>query len=269
MKRHPSLVPLSHDHHHALVEARRLRLAADGDDDERRAAAAAFLRFFSTETIRHFREEEERLFPILVDHDAGGDLLTQALLEHQRIHALVGRLEHGLAAGEASASQLRELGELLEAHVRLEERQLFPLIQEVVPDEALEELDLARRSTQSPVVDLLEPRGTGPLWGTETDDLNATLLAWPEGGGPAEHVNDKCDVVLVALSGSATVTIDGEPHAVHAGESLIVEKGRSRSVSAGPDGVRYLTVHRRRPPLQIARLGSAVGELDAEPEDEQ
>jgi quercetin dioxygenase-like cupin family protein/hemerythrin-like domain-containing protein len=257
MKRHPSLVPLSHDHHHALVEARRLRRAAGSGDEERLAAAAGFLRFFSTETLRHFREEEERLFPILVGPDgAGGELLVQALLEHQRMHALVGRLEDGVAAGEASASQLRELGELLEAHVRLEERQLFPLIQEVVAEETLEALDLAR-SPESPVVDLLEPRGTGPLWGTATGDLNATLLAWPQGGGPAEHVNDECDFVLVVLAGSATVTVDGEPHAVHGGESLVVEKGRSRSISAGPDGVRYLTVHRRRPPPQIARLGSA------------
>ena len=29
MKRHPALIPLSHDHHRALVEARRLRQAAD------------------------------------------------------------------------------------------------------------------------------------------------------------------------------------------------------------------------------------------------
>ena len=29
MKRHPALIPLSHDHHHALAAARRLRLAAD------------------------------------------------------------------------------------------------------------------------------------------------------------------------------------------------------------------------------------------------
>jgi quercetin dioxygenase-like cupin family protein/hemerythrin-like domain-containing protein len=253
MKRHRHLVPLSHDHHHALVEARRLRRAADRVDADRRAAVTAFLRFFSTETIRHFREEEEQLFPALVDHDgADGDLLVQALLEHQRIHALVRRLEHGVAAGESDASSMRELAELLEAHVRLEERQLFPLIEQVVPEEALGELDRATsREAAASAVDLLTPRGTGPLWGTETDDLNATLLAWPTGGGTGEHVNSERDVVLVVVAGSATVAIDGEPHAVHAGEALILEKGRRRSISAGPDGVRYLSVHRRRAPLQI------------------
>jgi hypothetical protein len=56
MKRHPALVPLSHDHHHALVEARRLRRAADSPESA--AAAAAFLRFFAYETVRHFCEAE-------------------------------------------------------------------------------------------------------------------------------------------------------------------------------------------------------------------
>lgn len=261
MKRHPSLVPLSHDHHHALVEARRLGRGADGEDSERRAVTAGFLRFFSTETVRHFREEEERLFPALVGgNGAGSDLLVQALLEHQRIHALVGRLERGLAAGEADAATMRELAELLVAHVRLEERRLFPLIEEVVSEEALSRLDLvtAAEVAESPVIDLSTPLGSGPLWGTETEDLNATLLAWPAGDGPDEHVNNECDVILVVLAGAATVTIDGEPHVVHVDEALIVEKGRRRSLSAGSVGVRYLSIHRRRAPLQIASRGAGA-----------
>lgn len=259
MKRHPSLVPLSHDHHHALVEARRLARGADGEDPERRAATAGFLRFFSTETVRHFREEEERLFPALVDGD-GGELLVRALLEHQRIHALVGRLERGLAAGEADAAAMQELAELLVAHVRLEERRLFPLIEEILSEEALSQLDLVRAQevAESPVVNLCAPLGSGPLWGTETEDLNATLLAWPVGDGPDEHVNSECDVILVVLAGAATVTIDGEPRLVRAGEALIVEKGRMRAISAGPDGIRYLSVHRRRAPLQISPSGAGA-----------
>jgi hypothetical protein len=36
-------------------------------------------------------------------------------------------------------------GELLEAHIRLEERQLFPPIEELVPDDELRRLGLASR----------------------------------------------------------------------------------------------------------------------------
>jgi quercetin dioxygenase-like cupin family protein len=81
--------------------------------------------------------------------------------------------------------------------------------------------------------------------------LNATLLAWGDRGGPGEHVNDERDVLVFVVDGSATVTVDGKPTELRRGEALIVGKGRRRSISAGVQGVRYLSVHRRRPPLQI------------------
>lgn len=97
-------------------------------------------------------------------------------------------------------------------------------------------------------------RERGPVWGTETEDLNATLLAWPAGEGTPEHVNAERDVVLVVLSGSATVTVDGEARIVGTGDVAAIGKGAARRVTAGPQGVRYVSVHTRRPPLQIGRL---------------
>ena len=70
--------------------------------------------------------------------------------------------------------------------------------------------------------------------GTETEDLNATLLAWPPGGGPPEHINEERDVLLVLLGGTATVTIDGEPQLVDAGQAITIEKGSARRIAAGP-----------------------------------
>lgn len=101
------------------------------------------------------------------------------------------------------------------------------------------------------VADLLRAPGTGPVWGMASDDLNATALAWPAGHEVAEHVNAALDVLLVVLDGAATVTVDGRDHALEAGQALLIPKGSVRRVSAGADGVRYLTVHRRRGPLQI------------------
>jgi len=80
------------------------------------------------------------------------------------------------------------------------------------------------------------PAGSGPLRGTETEELNATLLAWPAGKGPAEHVNSDRDVIVVVLAGQATVALDSEPHVIGAGEALVLEKNRSRSITAGPGG---------------------------------
>jgi quercetin dioxygenase-like cupin family protein len=94
----------------------------------------------------------------------------------------------------------------------------------------------------------------GPVWGTASTDLNATLLEWPPGEGPAEHVNEERDVLYVVLGGSATLTVDGEPRRLGAGEATIVEKGARRALVAGPDGVRYLTAHTRRGGLELKRF---------------
>jgi hypothetical protein len=81
----------------------------------------------------------------------------------------------------------------------------------------------------------------GPVWGAASDDLNATVLEWPPGGGPGETVS-KLDVVYAVLGGS--LLLNGEE--LVAGDARIVPKDTPRSVVAGPDGVRYLTAHRRR-----------------------
>lgn len=92
-------------------------------------------------------------------------------------------------------------------------------------------------------------RGAGPQWGMQSDDLNATLIDWPTAGGVSEHVNGELDVLVVVLAGSASVSVDGSAHELAAGELLLVPRGSARSIVAGPDGVRYLSIHRRRDPL--------------------
>ena len=94
----------------------------------------------------------------------------------------------------------------------------------------------------------------GPVWGAESEDLNATILAWPAGEGPEEHVNVERDVVYAVFAGSLTLTVDGEPQELGAGEASIVAKGARRALVAGPDGVRYLTAHLRRGGLQLKRF---------------
>jgi quercetin dioxygenase-like cupin family protein len=169
-----------------------------------------------------------------VDDEEARPLLVQALLDHQRLHALAAALE-----GQVDLrTSMRELGQRLEAHVRLEERELFPLIERL----ALAELD---------GLDDAEVRRGGPVWGAASEDLNATLLAWSVGGGPPEHVNDERDVLIFVAEGSATVRVDGEERQLAAGEGLIVDKGRRRKITAGSAGVHYLSVHLRRPPLEI------------------
>jgi quercetin dioxygenase-like cupin family protein len=92
----------------------------------------------------------------------------------------------------------------------------------------------------------------GPLWGTASEDLNATVLAWPPGDGPPEHVNGERDVLVVCLAGSGTIVVDGAEQPLEAEQALVVPKGVSRRIVAGAEGIRYLTAHVKRPSvLQI------------------
>jgi hemerythrin-like domain-containing protein len=263
MKRHPALVPLSHDHHHGLVQARRLRRAAEGSDREHQLQASVdFVRFFAGEGAEHFREEEERLLPMLADRpDPAGPLLTEIATQHATIRALARELRESIRQESVDADLLGRLGELLERHIRLEERSLFPLIERIATDAELEGLAFPERTLEpategSPVINLTGGHGTGPLWGTASEDLNATLLAWDAQQATPEQSSSERDVLLVGINGTAEVHVDGVPHPFGAGRAVLIEKGVVFRVSAGPNGTRYLSVHLRRPPLQIASRAS-------------
>jgi mannose-6-phosphate isomerase-like protein (cupin superfamily) len=100
-------------------------------------------------------------------------------------------------------------------------------------------------------IDLLGRSGTGPLWGMASTDLNATLLAWPPAHEVAEHVNRELDVLVIVLGGHGTTMIDGETHDLAAGSAILIPRGTRRRITAGETGLRYVSVHRRRGPLQI------------------
>jgi hemerythrin-like domain-containing protein len=131
VRRHGALVPLSHDHHRALVTARRLRLAAAGALEARLVAARAFLVFFAGHASGHLRDEEERIFPLLMEgRSEAPKELARALVEHAQLRSLATRMQSELTARNVTGATLRCVGDLLDAHVRLEERLLFPMIEE-------------------------------------------------------------------------------------------------------------------------------------------
>jgi hypothetical protein len=127
-KRDPALVSLSRDHHKTLVAARELRRATAQTAD---AVRARFLSFWNTHGAAHFRLEDEVLLPAFAAHaDPYHPLVARALCDHVAIRARVD------AVGRESptpSAVLHELGILLAEHVRLEERELFPLIERTIP----------------------------------------------------------------------------------------------------------------------------------------
>lgn len=142
MKRHPSLHPLSHDHHHGLVQARRLARSAGASHEVMREQISAFLRFARQSLTVHFRDEEQILLPALEPYlDTASDAQCQRLLrEHQQLWEQIDALEGALSDGNFHAEMMLELASSLEKHIRFEERELFPRIEKVLPEEALASL---------------------------------------------------------------------------------------------------------------------------------
>jgi iron-sulfur cluster repair protein YtfE (RIC family) len=151
MRRHESLMPLTHDHHHALAQARRLREAAGEDDAGRARQTREFVDFFASETVEHFREEEEVIFPLVVEEPDGEPVLARLLIEHVRIHMLVTLLRSDSDDGGAPRPDLMtRVAALLEEHIRTEEKVLFPMIQELVPASRLAAISLPPRHRSTP-----------------------------------------------------------------------------------------------------------------------
>ena len=145
-KRHPSLIPLTHDHHHTLAQARRLKEAQGGDAAFIRRMADDFVNFYLGRARHHFHEEEELFFAPLVDDEAVGPLVARAVADHLRLHAYVRTLRRQLSADDVDTEIFASIADLLEGHVRFEEQQLFPLIESGISEEELIDLaDVGRR----------------------------------------------------------------------------------------------------------------------------
>ncbi|ASK64377.1 hypothetical protein CFK37_11015 [Virgibacillus phasianinus] len=137
MKRHESLYPLSHHHHHALVIALKLKQAGTeksklSPDDIKIEAQ----HFWRNGGQKHFREEEEILLPAYAQFVSIDDqpAIAKMLLEHVKIRSLMEVIRN------ASLEELNQLGTLLANHVREEERVIFPMIEEALPEEKIKEL---------------------------------------------------------------------------------------------------------------------------------
>jgi len=138
--RHPSLIPLSHDHHHGLALALRCRKQALGQLKPMglkglKERAQELRDFFANNLVRHFRAEEEALFPKLrqlVPESAA--LLDQLARDHRQLRDAISQLDGEVALGKL----VFDLGDLLERHIRKEERELFPLFEQHIGETGAE-----------------------------------------------------------------------------------------------------------------------------------
>jgi quercetin dioxygenase-like cupin family protein len=97
------------------------------------------------------------------------------------------------------------------------------------------------------------PDQRGALWhlAEQGRELDANFVRLPPGAGVGEHQEDVLDVLLVVLGGSGSLTTGPDTLKLTPTTVTWLPRTSRRALSAGPDGLTYLTVHRRRPGLTI------------------
>lgn len=130
-RRHKSLIPLSREHQYALMLCLRIHrglVEHDNDNEWLHTKADHAVRFFEGELVTHFCAEQEFLFPAMQELPSAPQIIEELLEEHREM----GRLIDQLRKPEVSslASTLKKFADTLEAHIRKEERELFPIYEQ-------------------------------------------------------------------------------------------------------------------------------------------
>jgi hypothetical protein len=139
LKRHAALIPLSRDHHFALMHALDLRRAAEAPLRAGRGAtsvAEGFLAYFQEELIGHLADEEESLLPLtaaVCPREA-----ERLMAEHEDLRERVAVLRQELQDGIDPRRTMKAIGDVLHDHVRFEERLFFERLQEGLSADQLE-----------------------------------------------------------------------------------------------------------------------------------
>jgi len=130
-------------------------LAANGSDAAAREAASAVLRYFDLAGPNHHADEEEDLFPALLESMAGSDAvclreLTESLAadhrEFERRWAALRRTLLEVAEGRAAlldAADVQGYADLYKQHIAREEGELLPMASRLLGDAEIERIALA------------------------------------------------------------------------------------------------------------------------------
>jgi hemerythrin-like domain-containing protein len=138
MLRDPSLIPLSHQHQHALAMCVRIDRAIQAGNVDLEAWQTEVQQMYEQEIGAHFAAEQQILFPVASRFTELNALVEELLKEHTLL-----RERFAWAAARAMRPEdLKAFAETLSAHIRREERQLFEGMQKRMAHEELKALGL-------------------------------------------------------------------------------------------------------------------------------
>lgn len=131
IKRNEHLVPLSKDHHSTLLFCWKIRTGLKLNVETGRMKSYVHY-FWQAHMQPHFYEEETILFVPVQD-----SAVQKALHEHSDIK---DRIETIIASENVRPLQLKMLADAVDNHVRYEERELFPHLENMLTEEQLKEI---------------------------------------------------------------------------------------------------------------------------------
>jgi hemerythrin-like domain-containing protein len=136
MLRDRSLIPLSHQHQHALALCVRLERALAAGSADLKAWQQEIEQHYAQEIKFHFAAEEQVLFPAASRFAELDSLVAELRDDHRHLR------QHFAHAGQSrmNRAELGKFATLLSGHIRKEERKLFEALQRLLPTEEMNSL---------------------------------------------------------------------------------------------------------------------------------
>lgn len=140
MRRDRGLIPLSHQHQHGLALCvlidRGLKKDSSRENVDKLSKMAGEMA--QLELFSHFQVEEQVLFPAVRPLIENAALIDELIAQHREMERMLELL--AAEEGETRKHKLIAFGNLLNRHIRSEERQLFQDIQASVGEFRLAQL---------------------------------------------------------------------------------------------------------------------------------
>jgi iron-sulfur cluster repair protein YtfE (RIC family) len=133
MLRDKNLIPLSHQHQHALALCVRIERASPIPEINLPAWQDEIVLLFRAEIGCHFAAEEEFVFPAARQFEELIPLVDELSADHASLRERFSRAQ----AERLSADEVLALAQRLSTHIRKEERQLFERMQALMTGEDL------------------------------------------------------------------------------------------------------------------------------------
>ncbi len=129
IKRNKHIIQLSREHHLSLLFCWKIRKGINNETDPERMTR--YIHYFWKEhLLPHFSEED-----ILFEH-VDDKMIQRAYAEHHEISKLVNSLE-GIDGKDNRILMVANIADLVDNHVRFEERELFPHLEAAIEDAEL------------------------------------------------------------------------------------------------------------------------------------